>query len=641
MFFMKKIYFVLILSLFVFASIASAQKPRLISEIQGDKNISPHDGENVRVSGIVTARTRTGFYLQTPDDKVDSNPNTSEGIFVFTKTEPGVEASVGNSVTITGTVTEFKPKADPQTLSVTEISMYEGKDIIAVDTKGKTLPKPIALTANDFKTTAIDQIDLLEKYEGMRVTVAEMTVVAPTGGRVDEKTGASESDGTFYGVVKGIARPFREPGFDIYDYVMMADKEKEQIKKDTPKLTLFDHNPERIRVESTALLGAQPIDVTAYSEIKNLTGVVHYGYRAYTILVDADNQPAISNLFKATPLPAPNDRQFSIAATNLERFFDDEDDPAIKEPIITSEGFERRMKKVSLAVRNYMQTPDVVAVVEMENLAVLKKLADRINKDAEASGKPNPKYEAYLVEGNDIGGIDSGFLVKSSRVEVVETKQFGKDEKFENPTSKEAVFLNDRPPFLLRASIKDAKTAKPFEFTVIVNHLKSFNGYNVEKTAPFVKMKKKLQAQFLARSIAERLKANPNERIALVGDFNFYQFNDGIMDVIGTIKGMPSAKDAVMNASEDLLNPDLVDLVDLVKPNQMYSYSFDGNAQVLDHFLVTPSMKSYVRGFGYARVNADFPETYRNDATRIERFSDHDAAVAFFTLDDSTTKTSQ
>ncbi|MBA3693153.1 MAG: hypothetical protein H0W77_06900 [Acidobacteria bacterium] len=468
----------------------------------------------------------------------------------------------------------------------------------------------------------------------MRVSVAEIIVVAPTNGRVDEKSGASQSDGTFYGVVKGVARPFREIGFDIYDYVLLPGKEKEKLKKDAPKIVLFDHNPERLRVESATQLGAQTIDVTSPAEIKNLTGVLHYTYRAYSILVDADNKPSVSNLVKAQPLPAPSDRQFSIAAMNVERLFDDEDDPNIKEPIITSEGFEKRLKKISLAIRSFLQMPDIIGTVEMENLTVLKKLAERVNKDAEASGKPNPKYEAYLVEGNDIGGIDSGFLVKSSRVEVLETKQFGKEEKFENPVSKDDVSLNDRPPFLLRAAIKEQKTNKLLEVTVIINHLKSLRGYNDEKDAPFVRMKKKLQAEFLARFVAERLKANPNERIALVGDFNAFQFNDGIMDVIGTIKGTPAAKDSVFTASEDLLNPDLTNLVDLIKPEQRYSYSFDGNAQILDHFLVSEAFKKHLAGFGYARINADFPETYRNDDTRVERFSDHDAAIAYFTFDE-------
>ena len=627
---MKKVYFAFVLSLFVFAASATAQKTRLIGEVQGEKYESPFKGETARLTGIVTARIKNGFFLQSPDDKTDNNPNTSDAILVYTGSEPAGEATIGNLVTVTGTVTEFRPKADLQSLPVTELSMKRGSDIISVESKGNPLPKPVVLSAADFTPNTIDQ---LEKYEGMRVTVAEMTVVAPTDGRVEEKDGSADSSGVFYGVLKGLARPFREVGFDKYDFLVMPEKEREKMTKETPKVALFDHNPERLRIESAEQLGAQPIDVTTGAEIKNLTGVVHYGFRAYSILVDADNKPAVSGLMKAVQMIPPKPEQFSIAATNLERFFDDEDDPSIKEPIVTSEGFERRLKKVSLAVRTYMQTPDVVAVVEVENLAVLKKLAERLNKDSEAAGKPNPKYEAYLAEGNDPGGIDSGFLVKRARVEVLETKQFGKEDKFENPVSKNDVFLNDRPPFLLRAAITDAKTNQPFEFTVIVNHLKSLRGYNDEKDAPFVRMKKKLQAEFLAKYVGERLKANPNERIALVGDFNAFQFNDGIMDVIGTIKGTPTAKESVLTASEDVLNPDLVNLVDIIRPDQKYSYSFDGNAQVLDHFLVSPAMRSVTKGFGYVRVNADYPESYRNDATRVERFSDHDAAIGYFTLD--------
>lgn len=628
---MKKIIPILFLGALLCVTNTPAQKDRAIAEVQGEKNVSPFVNDSVRLTGIVTARLKSGFFMQSPDDKTDGKPATSEGIYVFTKSEPPGEAAIGNLISVTGTVEEFRPKSDPMSLPITELSMFKDRDTIKVVSKGNALPKPIVLTAAE---TSGNVIDALERFEGMRVAIAEMTVVAPTNGRVEEKNGVSESDGTFYGVVKGIPRPFREAGLDVYDYILLPEKDKEKIKKDTPKVIVFDHNPERLRVESSAQLGAQAIDVTSLAEIKNLIGVLHYAYRAYSILVDADNRPQISSLKKAQPLPAPGDRQFSIAAMNLERFFDDQDDPEIKEPLITGEGFEKRLKKVSLAIRSFMQSPDIVGIVEMENLAVLKKLADRINKDAEASGKPNPKYEAYLVEGNDIGGIDSGFLVKSARVEVLETKQFGKDEKFENPVSKKEVALNDRPPFLLRAAVKDAKTNKSIELTVIVNHLKSLRGYNDEKDAPFVRMKKKLQAEFLAKSVAERLKANPNERIALIGDFNAFQFNDGVMDVIGTIKGTPAAKEAVFIASKDLLDSNLTNLVDLIKADQRYSYSFDGNAQILDHFLVTEAMKRHLAGFGYARINADFPEIYRNDETRVERFSDHDAAIAYFTFEE-------
>jgi predicted extracellular nuclease len=86
--------------------------------------------------------------------------------------------------------------------------------------------------------------------------------------------------------------------------------------------------------------------------------------------------------------------------------------------------------------------------------------------------------------------------------------------------------------------------------------------------------------------------------------------------------------------SEDLVNPDLINLVDLIQADQRYSYSYDGNAQTLDHVLINQTMRKHVEGFGFARLNADFPEIYRNDQTRVERFSDHDAAVAYFSFDE-------
>ncbi len=612
----------------------SAQKDRAISEAQSEKNVSPFDGQTARLTGIVTARIRSGFFLQSPDDKTDNNPATSEGIFVFTKSEPGGEATVGNLVSVTGTITEFRPKAEPASLPITELSMIKDRDTIKVVSKGNALPKPVTITTADFATNKIDQ---LEKYEGMRVLVEIMTVVAPTKGRVDDKTGTSASDGVFYGVLKGIARPFREPGMDIYDIGFSSDKEKDRLKKDFPKIPIFDSNPETIRIDSDEQLGAQAINVTSKAEIKNLVGVLHYGYQKYTILPDADNKPIVSNLIKSQPLPQPTERQFALAGMNLHNLFDDEDDPKIKEDIVTSEAFQNHLKKISMAIRDYMRFPDVIGAVEVENLAVLKKLADKINADAVAANQTNPKYEAYLIDGNDGRGIDVGFLVKSSRVKVVDVTQLSKDEQFKNPDGKNEN-LHDRPPLMLQATIDDAKTGKPFAFTVVVNHFKSFLGIDDPKDGGArVRLKRQMQAEFLARVVNERQKLNADERIVLLGDFNAFQFNDGIGDIIGVIKGTPAPKDQVLTASEDLVNPDLTALVDLIKPDQKYSYSFDGNAQVLDHMIVTQAMRKHLAAFGFARFNADFPETYRNDANRVERFSDHDAAIGYFNLDEAST----
>ncbi len=85
-------------------------------------------------------------------------------------------------------------------------------------------------------------------------------------------------------------------------------------------------------------------------------------------------------------------------------------------------------------------------------------------------------------------------------------------------------------------------------------------------------------------------------------------------------------------ASGDLVNPNLTDLLDFLAPTERYSFTFDGNAQVLDHELVNNKMLEIFNRIYYARNNADFPEIYYQDSTRPERISDHDIAVAYFSL---------
>jgi hypothetical protein len=83
-------------------------------------------------------------------------------------------------------------------------------------------------------------------------------------------------------------------------------------------------------------------------------------------------------------------------------------------------------------------------------------------------------------------------------------------------------------------------------------------------------------------------------------------------------------------ASDDLLNPNLRNLVELAPAGEQYSFTFDGNAQVLDHILITPNLFERFRSMSYGRNGADFPESYRGDASRPERVSDHDMPVAYF-----------
>lgn len=619
---------VLLIALAVLSS--AAQREHTIAEIQGNGNTSPVVGRHVKITGIVTALHRTGFFVQTPEENADNDPLTSEGIFVFTRSAPPITAAIGNLVSLTGTVEEYRPRNEQNTLSLTELAMQTGRDSIRVVSRGNPLPKPATITPADLAHNRIDQ---LERFEGMRVHVDRLTAVSPTSGRVDIKTASAISNGTFYAVLKGTPRPFREPGLDPFEFEFLSDREKADLRKNFSALPFFDGNPERLRIESLGQPESRPINVFATAEIADLTGVLHYAFRNYTILVDAASRHSASGSIRPIAMPTPNERQVTFASSNLENFFDDVDDPDIREDVVTREGFAARLKKISMAIRLVLQMPDVIGISEAENLNALKRLAERINSDAVAARLPNPRYEAYLIEGNDGRGIDNGFLVKTSRVTVREVRQFGKADTYKHPRTGEPVFLNDRPPLVLRAHVDDPKVGRPFAFTVITNHLKSFSGYSDPEQKENVRLKKRLQAEFLARLIQQRQRDHPDEHLIVMGDFNSYQFSDGVLDLMGTITGRPSPVGSVLDPSPDLVEPDLTNLVEAIAAGQRYSYVFDGNAQVLDHILIGRSLMNHINGFGYARLNADFPDVLRNDPNRPERFSDHDPAVTYFSIE--------
>ncbi|MGI9035348.1 MAG: endonuclease/exonuclease/phosphatase family protein [Pyrinomonadaceae bacterium] len=604
---------------------SAAQTITPIDQIQGEGNISPLAGKSVTTRGIVTAILKKGFFIQTPDAQTDNNPKTSEGIYIFTNDAPSGIA-IGDAAQIDGTISEYRPRAERYALTTTELT----KPNVKILSKNNPLPAPILLTTAELNPQGT--IDQLERFEGMRVKVDVLNVVAPTGGYTNEKTGEAKSNGVFWGVLPGVPRPFREPGVDGLTYLM------DKLPQTVP---VFDMNPELLRVESGAEEGASPIDVTSGATVKNLTGVIDYAFRAYTLVVDASDSPIVEGNKTFVPASPASEREVTIGSFNMENFFDDEinSDDVKKETVLSKENFEKRLNKASLAIRKVLSMPDVLGVCEMENLKVLKKVADKINSDAVADNQPNPNYVAYLEKGNDVRGINVGFLVKSSKVKVIETKQLAKNEKFDASGAGEDAFLFDRPPLLLRAEVADAKTGKPFDFTVIVNHLKSYRGIEDPKDGERVRQKRRLEAEWLANFAQERAKENPTERMILCGDFNAFQFNDGYNDLIGILKENPNPN--VLAPSKTTYQTNLIDLVDYVEAKNRYSYSYDGNAQAIDHILINKAARANAAKFGYARLDADFPLIYENDATRPERLSDHDAPVFYMSLDAAQAQKSQ
>ena len=82
-----------------------------IHDIQGEGHTSPFDGQTVEgIEGIVTySFTLSGstyYHIQTPDALADDNPNTSEGIILYSGRNAW-PIQVGDLVSVTGKVSEY------------------------------------------------------------------------------------------------------------------------------------------------------------------------------------------------------------------------------------------------------------------------------------------------------------------------------------------------------------------------------------------------------------------------------------------------------------------------------------------------------------------------------------------------------
>lgn len=588
-----------------------------IHDIQGNGARSPLDGQVVTTEGVVTARKNNGFYLQATDAEADADPMTSEGIYVFTSTAPTAAATVGNRVRVTATVTEYVPAADPGQLPLTELTFATYSQVGTAP-----LPVPVVLPV----VQATSPLDALEPFEGMRVAIPSFKVAAPNQGNSVNETNASGSNRSFfYGVIGDVARPFREPGIQPGDNPPAGS---------IPPIPRWDGNPELMVVNSDSVGGTR-LEVSAGAVITGLVGPLDYSFRRYTLLLE----PGASVNVAPGPQPRPavdtvDPNAVSVAGYNMQRFFDTVKSPK-GEPALTPAAYERRKNKASIGIRDYLKTPDILGVVEMEDLATLQDLAARINADAVANGQPNPNYVAYLEEGNDVGGIDVGYLVKTAevaagkpRVQVLAVTQVGKDTTWEDPKP-----LNDRPPLVLDAVVNYAD-GRSFPLTAVVVHHRSLGSAEaVGSEGDRVRLKRLRQAEFLATYLNQRQTQDPATRLIVLGDFNAFEFNDGLTDVMGTVAGTPSPDDqtAVPGDGADLVEPNLINLASTLDPLERYSYTFDGHAQSLDHTLVNEEMvvaTSAIK-FTHARINADFLETNRNDADSPSRLSDHDPMVTY------------
>jgi uncharacterized protein len=582
--------------------------PLRIHDIQGSSWVSPQVGSTVtNVPGIVTAlRTGSskGFWIQDPNP--DSDPATSEGVFVFTSSAPTV--AVGDSVLVSGKVSDFYALSSGETVSSTSsLSVTEiGTPTVTTLSTENPLPTPIVIRpttvpdtyapdlggANIEKTSITPTrsvLDYYESVEGMRVEVDDARVVGP-----------SNDFGEQYVTTKpGQAATYRG-GTEL-----LGDN-----KTPSGRLEIATLDGSRLSLDvGDVLTGATvgPIDWSKFG-----------GY-----VLEASTLGAVQNnhLARVTAHPGAGG-QLSVATYNVENLAPSDPDSkyqALAEGVVTN-----------------LATPDVVALEEIQDNSgatdngvvaadqTLTKLTDAIV----AAGGPQYSWRSVDPVDDKDGGQPGGnirnvFLFNPDRVTFVDR---GSDSVDRSTTGTAVTKLQGSAALTLSPGRIDPQnpvwstSRKPlageFRFggkpvIIIANHFDSKGGdQNADGRFQFPNQSSRVQrsgqAQVVHDFVQDVLAVQKKAQVLVVGDLNDYQFSPPLA--------------SLTTGTSDGTGPGiLTDLITTLPVDEQYTYVFNGISQVLDHILVTPS----VSGVDYqvVHVNSEYHD----------QVSDHDPQVLDFT----------
>ena len=557
-----------------------------ISDIQGSGQFSPFQGETVKTTGVVTLITANGRDMWIQDADGDGDPTTSDGIFVDDRNTLFPPPEVGDLVTITGQVEE------QQFGNALPLTRIDDTVLVSIQSTGNLLPAPVPLVDLP-NESVIDGIDFWEPLEGMRVSVKKGVVVA-----------ATSRFGEFGMLAKADAKAKLDSGYF---------KKTKQLLIRGLGGGAVDYNPERILVDDASL--SDPIVVRPGDSVRSLVGVVDYTFGAYKL------QPASFDV-KTKKLPkrpgrrrSGGSRDITITTFNVENLFDLVNDPdkndAGSTPSVAQ--LETQLAKLALAIEIELRLPEVLVVQEVENNIILQDLGDLVN---DATGT---SYLAVSFETSDARGIEVGFLWDTDRVTLLDAFQM-------SGANVEAAFgpssaSPGREPLVGMFEIKG------HEVTIIGNHFKSKGGddpiFGVNQPPiRITEVQRKSQARVVRDFVNDILNGDPNAKVIVTGDLNDFQF--------GEPGEGPDHPLAILEGGTGEVA--LLNLINLEKPAEKFTFVFDGNSQVLDHMLISPSLWDHFKAVDILHFNAGFPSALGSAPDTTIRASDHDALEARFRL---------
>ncbi|MDH6698384.1 endonuclease/exonuclease/phosphatase family protein [Streptomyces sp. MAA16] len=570
-----------------------------IHDLQGTTRISPYAGRTVAdVPGIVTGvRSRgsaKGFWYQDPVP--DGNPATSEGVFVFTGSVPQV--AVGDSVTVSGTVSEYVPGGTSSgNQSLTEIT---GPAVTTVST-GNEVPAPAVVDARSVPsryTPAGDSaahgsingltlrpstyaLDRYESLEGMNVQVRDVRVI-------------TASD------------PYAEL------WVTVKPSENRGARGGSVYGSYTAQNTGRLQIQSLGAGADFPVADVGDTLKGATTGPLDFNaYGGYTLVANELGTLGSGGLEReTTKRQAP--AELAVATYNVENL-----DPG-----------DTTFEAHAAAIVGNLRSPDVVSLEEIQDndgpaddgVVAADVTVGRLVDAIVAAG--GPRYDWRSIDpvddrdgGEPGGNIRQVFLFDPRRVSFTDraggdattpvgvTAARGKARLTVSPgriAPADAAWTNSRKP-LVGEFVFRGRTV-----FVIANHLNSKGGdqgltSQYQPPTRGSEVQRHAQATLVNSFTRSVLAAQKDADVIALGDLNDFEFSrtttafEGGGALWSAIKSLPS--------------------------NERYTYDYQGNQQVLDQILISPSIRRD-RAFAYdsVHINAEFHD----------QISDHDPQVLRF-----------
>ncbi len=559
-------------SLFSFAAFIPAGFPKSsvplvpICIIQGNFSSSLLNGQHVRTRGVVFAdldkTPKRGFFIQ--EENCDDDPSTSDGLFVYIGV-PSDVVSEGDYVEVSGWVKEYN--------GLTEISADVAD--VSILSQAKSLPAPGELNPPFEESAAVSY---LERLEGMYVRMEQAVVVGPTN-----QWGET--------------------------WVVHANLGIERVFQDDAR-----GNGAIICVDDGGTNVIAPV-ARVGEVVSNLVAVLDFSLNTFRLQLLSE--PTLESNLSPFQAYVPDDG-ISIATFNVADLFDTVNDPGVDDFVPSEEAYERKLRKLALAISTGLGHPTILALQEVENSEVLEDLL--------AQPEIGLDYGIVWMDGPDERGIDSALLYRLDWIEVLEVEQLqgctslidglGPDGNGDvlNPSNAmtcdsdgdgilDGNRLFSRPPLNVLLRVQN-DPLHPWEIRMIVNHWKS----KVEDTPEvhYTQPRRIEESQFVAHLIQDILATQPEANLIVLGDLNDFPDSQAVRTLEGST---------------------LYNLVHRLAIQDRYTYVHRGISQVLDHILVSPNLNNQIVSIHSIHMNADYPNVYAEQADSLHRSSDHDPLV--------------